>query len=128
MYPGEDVLETIEAVATEYGVNSGHITLIGAVSGVKLGYFHLRANEYRDFTIDEDVEVVSCMGNISTLNGKPMVHAHIIVSDEKGKCYGGHLMRGCKVSVTIELVITETEIDLARARDETTGLNLLNIN
>jgi predicted DNA-binding protein with PD1-like motif len=127
MEPGEDVLETIEAVASEYGVKSGHITLIGAISGAKLGYFHLEANEYRDFTVDEDVEVVSCMGNISTLNGKPMVHAHMIVSDEEGRCFGGHLMKGCTVSVTIELVLTETTADLTRARDERTGLNLMNI-
>ena len=49
------------------------------------------------------------------------------ISTEAGKCYGGHLMKGCKVSVTIELVITETTADLSRARDERTGLNLLDI-
>ena len=127
MEPGEDVLETIESVVKDFGVQSGQITLIGAISGAKLGYFHLQANEYRDFTIDEDVEVVSCMGNISTLDGKPMVHAHMVVADEHGKCYGGHLMRGCKVSVTIELVIVETSVELTRAKDQRTGLNLLNI-
>jgi predicted DNA-binding protein with PD1-like motif len=127
MEPEEDVLETIETVAAEYGVKSGQVSLIGAISGAKLGYFHLDANEYRDFTIEDDVEVVSCIGNISTLNGKAMVHAHMIVADETGRCYGGHLMRGCKVSVTIELVIIETAAELTRARDEKTGLNLLNI-
>jgi predicted DNA-binding protein with PD1-like motif len=127
MEPGEDVLDTIGKVAEEHGVKSGHLTLIGAISGAKLGYFHTGANEYRDFTIEEDVEVVSCMGNISTLNGGLVVHAHMIVSDEAGRCYGGHLMKGCKVSVTIELVLTETTAVLTRARDENTGLNLLNI-
>jgi predicted DNA-binding protein with PD1-like motif len=127
MEPGEDVFETIGKVAEEYGVKSGHLTLIGAISGAKLGYFHTGANEYRDFTIDEDVEVVSCMGNISMLNGGLVVHAHMIVSDEKGRCYGGHLMKGCTVSVTIEMVLTEVAADLTRARDERTGLNLLNI-
>ncbi len=127
MEPGEDVLETIETVAAEYGVKSGQVHLIGAISGAKLGYFNIKANEYRDFFVDDDVEVVSCMGNISMLDGKPLVHAHMIVADEAGKCYGGHLMRGCKVSATIELVITEISTELKRARDERTGLNLLNI-
>ncbi len=127
MEPGEDVHETIETVAAEYGIKSGQVSLIGAISGATLGYFHIKANEYRDFTIDEDVEVVSCIGNISTLNGKSMVHAHMIVADETGKCYGGHLMPGCRVSVTIELVIIETAEELTRVRDERTGLNLLNI-
>ena len=127
MEPGEDVLETIETVAAEYGIKSGQVSLIGAISGATLGYFHIKANEYRDFIIDEDVEVVSCIGNISTLNGKSMVHAHMIVADETGKCYGGHLMPGCRVSVTIELVIIEAAEELTRARDERTGLNLLRI-
>jgi hypothetical protein len=127
MEPGEDVLETIETVAAKYGIRSGQVTLIGAISRATLGYFHIETNEYRDFTVDEDVEVVSCIGNISTLNSRAMVHAHMIVADEAGKCYGGHLMSGCRVSVTIELVILETAEELTRARDEKTGLNLLNI-
>jgi len=127
MYPGEDVLESIESVAKKHGVRSGQLSLIGAISKAKLGYFHREAVEYRDFTVDEDVEVVSCMGNIATHEGKLVVHAHMIVADEAGQCWGGHLMKGCEVSVTIELVIIETEIDLIRKRDDATGLNLLYI-
>ncbi len=127
MYPGEDVLESIEAVAKKHGVKSGQLSLIGAVSKAKLGYFHREAVEYRDFTVDEDVEVVSCMGNIATHEGSLVVHAHMIVADEAGKCWGGHLLQGCEVSVTIELVIIETELQLIRKRDDKTGLNLLHI-
>ena len=127
MYPGEDVLESIEAVAKKHGVRSGQLSLIGAVSKAKLGYFHREAVEYRDFTVEEDVEVVSCMGNIATHEGNLVVHAHMIVADEAGKCWGGHLLLGCEVSVTIELVIIETELELTRKRDDKTGLNLLHI-
>jgi predicted DNA-binding protein with PD1-like motif len=127
MYPGEDVLESIETVAKKQGVRSGQLSLIGAVSKAKLGYFHREAVEYREFTVDEDVEVVSCMGNIATHEGKLVVHAHMIVADEAGKCWGGHLLPGCEVSVTIELVIIETELELIRKRDDKTGLNLLHI-
>ena len=127
MDPGEDVLGAIETVAKKHGVKSGQLSLIGAVSKAKLGYFHRQAEEYRDFTIDEDVEVVSCIGDISTHEGNLVVHAHMIVSDEAGKCWGGHLMAGCEVSVTIELVIIETEVELIRKRDDVTGLNLLHI-
>lgn len=128
MDPGEDVLETIEAVAKQYGVRSGQLTLIGAISKAKLGYFDTDAKEYKHFIVDENVEVVSCMGDISSHEGNLVVHAHMIVADEVGKCYGGHLMAGCEVSVTIELVIIETEIQLIRQRDIATGLNLLHIN
>jgi predicted DNA-binding protein with PD1-like motif len=127
MDPGEDVLGAIEEVARNHEVKSGQLSLIGAVSKAKLGYFHREALEYRYFTVDEDVEVVSCIGDISTHEGNLVVHAHMIVADEKGKCWGGHLLPGCEVSVTIELVIIETEIDLIRKKDDMTGLNLLHI-
>jgi predicted DNA-binding protein with PD1-like motif len=128
MEPGEDVLGAIEDVARKHGVQSGQLSLIGAISQAKLGYYHRESAKYRDFTVDEDVEVVSCIGDISTHEGNLVVHAHMIVADEKGKCWGGHLLSGCTVSVTIELVIIETEIELIRKRDDVTGLNLLHIN
>ena len=126
MKPGEDILETIQKVCVDYNVISGQLSLIGAVGSAQLGYFDRESGEYRSFTIDDDVEVVSCSGNISKgLDGKYIVHAHMIVSDVKGKCYGGHLMPGCVVSVTIELIINEFKDGLKREKDSETGLNLL---
>ena len=78
--------------------------------------------------IERDLEVVSGMGDISRLDDDSVVvHVHLVVSYEEGRCWGGHLMEGCKVSVTIELVIIETDVDLRRAKDEKTGLNLLDV-
>jgi predicted DNA-binding protein with PD1-like motif len=128
MNPGDDILKTIERVAIEHNVRSGQITLIGAVSRAKLGYFDRESGKYKEFSVDRDLEVVSGMGNISRLeDDSVVVHAHLVVSDEEGRCWGGHLMGGCEVSVTIELVIIETALNLRRARDEATGLNLLDI-
>ncbi len=128
MEPGEDILRTIEAVSSEHGVRAGQLTLIGAVSMASLGFFDRESMEYKTFTVNKDLEVVSCMGNIaSTHEGGLIVHAHMVVADQDGKCYGGHLMPGCEVSVTIELIITEMDDDVKRTRDEATGLNLLDI-
>ena len=124
--PGEDILKSIERVVKEQSVTSGHLSLIGAVSRAHLGYFNREENEYRDFVVEEDLEIVSCVGNISQHNDQYIIHAHVVASDENGKCYGGHLMEGCRVSVTIEIVITEFPL-MTRARDELTGLNLLDI-
>jgi len=126
LLPGEDILSSIEKIADENTIQSAHLNMIGAVSGVHLGYFDRELNSYKDFTVEEDLEIVSGIGNISRHDGKYVVHAHIIAADQTGRCYGGHLLGGCKVSVTIELIITEIP-ELARARDEKTGLNLLDI-
>ena len=124
--PGEDILKSIEKIVAENKLQSGHLSLIGAVSKVHLGYFDLHEKVYKDFTIDEDLEIVSCVGNVSRLKEDYVVHAHVVASDVEGRCYAGHLMEGCVVSVTIEIVITEFP-EMSRARDEVTGLNLLDL-
>ena len=125
---GEDILKTLEKIAKNHSITSGQLTLIGAVQGIKLGYFDVEENSYTHFEVDEDLEVVSCIGNIATLDdGSLIVHAHMIASDRNGRCYGGHLMEGCRVSATIEVYILEVEENIYRGRDELTGLNLLQL-
>lgn len=126
--PGEDVLETLENLVMENNIRAGYLMLIGAISGATLGYFDIHKKEYKSFTIAEDLEVTSCSGNVAfTEDGTPVVHAHMVVADENGKSYSGHLMKGCKVSVTIEVVLTVLDGELSRAVDSRFGLNLLKL-
>jgi len=128
LLPGEDVLESLEGLVVDNEIQGGQISLIGAISQARLGYFDLESKIYRQISIDEDVEVTSCIGNISRLeDGTPIVHAHIVVADESGKSHSGHLMKGCIVSITIEVVINVFEGGLLRTKDDLTGLNLLNL-
>ena len=128
MYPGEDLIKTIEKVAIENDVRSGQLSLIGAVSIAKLRWFNRTTGEYNEFVVNRDTEIVSCMGNIArTRDGDLVVHAHMIVADEDGTCYGGHLAPGCEVSVVAELIIIEMEQEIFRVRDEVTGLGLMDL-
>ena len=128
MYPGEDVMKTIEKVAIDSEVKSGQLSLIGAVSTATLRWFNRTTGEYNEFVVDRDTEIVSCMGNIArTRDGDLVVHAHMIVADEDGTCYGGHLAPGCEVSVVAELIILEMEEDIFRVKDEATGLGLMDL-
>ncbi len=128
LYPDDDILESIQKIAREHNITSGYLNAIGAISRATLGFFDAAKGEYRAFDIDRHLEVVSCMGNISTLkDGAIVVHAHMVAADKQGNCYGGHVMPGCKVSVTLELMITSIDYQLLRTYDEKTGLNLLNL-
>lgn len=125
--PGEDVLETIEKVAASHGIRTASMSAIGALSKAKLAFFDRRSRTYKEMSIDKDLEVVSCIGNVSTNEGKPMAHAHMCVADDSGNCYGGHLRKGCQVSVTMELVLMEVGEEVTREKDSASGLNLMNI-
>lgn len=49
----------------------------------------------------KDYEIVSLVGTIS----KAKAHLHISLSDDEGKCIGGHLVEGCRVNTTCEIVL-----------------------
>lgn len=63
-------------------------------------------------------EIISLNG---TLNSDG-IHLHMSISDFAGKVFGGHLMDGCEIYTTAEIVLAEnTDLHFAREMDEETG-------
>jgi len=121
---GEDLLDTVTQVAVEANVSAGFFSLIGTLKAAKLGFFH--EGEYKTIEMHQPFEIVSCLGNVSLKEGKVFAHAHVLVSDEEGRVFGGHVMPGCIIGVTGELVLIEVAgIRLLREFDEKTKLSLL---
>ncbi|MGQ9722217.1 MAG: PPC domain-containing DNA-binding protein [Candidatus Jordarchaeum sp.] len=120
---GDDVLESLVALAKKYEVVSGFFNAIGALSEANIGFFE--KGEYKSIKLESDLEVISCIGNISHREGEVVVHTHIVVGDDEGKAFGGHVLNGCIVSVTLEIFLMEIDHRIKRTRDEATGLFLL---
>lgn len=121
-----DLLEELNKICRDEYIKAGFIQVIGAVSSLKTGFFDQDTKEYiyTTYAYDESLEIVSCSGNISLKDNKPFCHMHIIASDKKGKCIGGHLAAGTSVYAA-EVVIQELlGEDLAREIDENTNLTL----
>ncbi len=113
--PGEDLQNALKRIATEHKLKAGVIT--SAVGSLSVASLRMAgANDAT--TIQGPLEVVSVTG---TLSDKGM-HVHLSMSDSSGKTIGGHLMSGCKVFTTIELVILDLsdEWTFDRRTDEQT--------
>jgi len=123
----DDVVESIKKNADENGVKAGIFMLIGALRCAMLGCY--REGTYINTSLNGPLEVASCMGNVAVdEKGETIIHAHIVVSNEKGEAYGGHLMKGCRVGPTAELVMIEAaDVHLQRTYDEKTKLKLLRL-
>jgi len=123
----EDLLDGIKRRAEENNIRSGVIALIGTLKNVTMGFYKDKKYEY--IPIQGPLEIASCIGNVSTNeSGEVVVHAHVLVSNQKGEAFGGHLMKGSWVGATAELVIIEAgDVTLQRALDEKTNLNLLKL-
>jgi predicted DNA-binding protein with PD1-like motif len=122
--PGDEVIEQLRSWATTQGLEAGAFTGIGAFSRVTLGYFDVDRREYVPTEIDEQVEVLSLVGNIALSDGGPSVHAHVVVGKRDGSAHGGHLLKGT-VRPTLEVVLERPAPPLRRRRDDATGLALL---
>jgi uncharacterized protein len=122
---GDEVSGGLLEFAREHAITAAHFTGIGALHDLRVGYWEWERKDYRAIEIPEQVEVLSLAGNVAIgPDGKPRLHAHIVVGKADGSAHGGHLLRA-HVRPTLEIVLTETPAELRRTTDPATGLALL---
>ena len=123
---GEEPLSGITRFAEEHNLSASRITAIGALSEVVLGFFDWEKKDYERIELKEQVEVLALMGDIALDQGKPKVHAHLVVGLRDGRACGGHLLEA-RVRPTLEVIITESPGYLKREHDSESGLALIKI-
>jgi len=124
---GEDLADAIVRRIEEKAVKAGIFIVIGSLEKATLGYY--KEGVYKYIHLEGPLEIASCMGNIAVgEEGNVMIHAHLVVTNEKDETFGGHLMKGSPVGATAELMIIEAVgVNLQRAFDEKTKLNILKL-
>ena len=121
---GGDLINSIEEFCKKALIQMATFSVIGAVSSATIGAYDQKQQVYVTFKEEAPLEIVSCIGNVSLKDGKPFIHAHILLADEQGKTIGGHLFS--------ETIIYAGEINLQeltgkpmkRTYDSNTGLML----
>lgn len=121
---GTDLVKELQTFINERGINLAWISGVGAVTRAGLRYYDQVEKSWLDIDVDKNLEVVSMLGNVSLLNGEPIVHVHITLSDEEGRCYGGHVGPNTIVFNMEILVTTLSGPPVTRKLDTDTGLTL----
>jgi uncharacterized protein len=121
---GDEAMASIAAFAREHELRATQFSAIGAFSRVVVAYFDWETKAYRNIPIDEQVEALSLLGDVTLEDGKPKVHAHVVVGKADATAHGGHLVEGI-VRPTLEIVMTETPAHLRRRFDRQSGLPLV---
>jgi len=121
---GDDILAGLIDFCNQEDIEAGNISAIGAVESGGVGYFDQVASEYRQVRFDQGMEIASLTGNISLKDSKLFLHCHVVLADQQGRCFGGHLLEGniafaCEFS--IQALTGEPPL---RLPDEATGLFL----
>jgi predicted DNA-binding protein with PD1-like motif len=122
---GDSVMEILREFARQQSLDSARMTAIGAFNGATLAYYDIEKQEYDETRVDEQVEVLAFTGDIAEgEDGKPVVHAHVVVGRRDLTTAGGHLMKAT-VRPTLEVMLTETKGSLRRRFDRPSGLALI---
>jgi predicted DNA-binding protein with PD1-like motif len=123
---GDEVVSSLTEFAAAEHIEAASLSAIGAFSRATIGYFDRQTKAYERIPIDEQVEVLSLVGDVALADGAPHLHAHVVLGRRDGTTCGGHLLDG-QVWPTLEVVITQVPGHLRRRTDPQTGLALIDL-
>jgi predicted DNA-binding protein with PD1-like motif len=123
---GDEILSGLTEFAEREKLTAGCFTAIGALQSARFGWFDRAHKAYRDIPINEQVELISLIGDVGLVNGAPQIHAHGAVGFSDGQMRGGHLLSAIAWP-TLEVFFTAGPATLIKEHDDETDLALFEL-
>ena len=123
---GDEVIGELGNFVREQEVEAASLTAIGAFSRAVLEYFQWETKQYRKIPVDEQVEVLSLLGDVAVGSQGPTLHLHAVLGKADGSVVGGHLIEA-HVRPTLEVILIQPPSYLRKRKDPETGLALIDI-
>ncbi len=118
---GDDLRSSLEGLAAELNLGAARVTAIGALEDPQMGWWDLPARVYHKEVFSGIWELLSLMGNISLLEGRPFLHMHATLSGHDYAVKGGHLFEA-RVGVMVEAFVDPYPTALPRHFCQDVGL------
>lgn len=126
VHRGSGLQDAFHKLVEEHGLRSAWVSAIGAFEWIELTEYNQADQCYEEARRFERCELLSMQGNLSNRDGEPFWHLHATVSlreDGRDVTYGGHLIDGSVFALEFRIDCFD-ELDLQRAADDATGLQL----
>lgn len=102
LVPGTDVLQAVQGYVRDNDLKAvAIVTVVGSLTDAVIRY----ANQPGGTLSQGHFEIVSMVGTVEPTGA----HVHISLSDGQGKMFGGHMLPGCLVYTTAEIVLAHLE-------------------
>ncbi len=119
--PGQDLKNELIAFCKSRDLKAA--TLLSGVGSLTEARLRL-AGATVEAHLTGPFEIISLIGTLSA----ETAHLHIAIADSTGKTTGGHLLEGCPIHTTAEIVLLEIPaIEFQRVYDKNTGYKELTI-
>ncbi|MBK1896576.1 PPC domain-containing DNA-binding protein [Chryseobacterium paridis] len=116
------IVEALTDFVKNQNIQSGQVTGIGAVSEATLRFFVPSTKNYVDKTFHEQMEVSNISGNVSEMNGQPLLHLHITLGRQDYTALAGHLL-DAKIRGAGEFIFYPLNTKMVKVKDEEVGIN-----
>src|SRR5438105_8998705 len=121
---GDEAMRSLQEFVREQKIDAAGLTAIRAFERAVIGYFDWDRKDYKRIPVDQQVEVLSLIGDVAEAEGKPALHIHAVLGRSDGSVVGGHLLEG-QVRPTLEVILTRPPAHLKKKKDPETGLALI---
>mgnify|MGYP006183398423 FL=1 len=101
--PGQDLRPALEAVVREHGCRAAFVIAgIGSLRGARIRFAGVDEAQ----ALVGDTEILSLSGTVGVdEHGRSHSHLHLSVSTATGAVFGGHVVPGCRVRTTAEVLL-----------------------
>jgi uncharacterized protein len=123
---GEPVVESLGRLLEAEKIGFAVVSGLGAVRHVRVAYLAVEKREYESHDVEEQLELVSLIGNAALRDGKPFLHVHACLARRNLSLLGGHLQEAI-ANPTVEVWLQPEAQPVHRQFDETIGMALMRL-
>ena len=121
LFQDESIYDCLKLVCEKHKVKTAVVLSgLGQLGLFELGFFKAKG-DYAPQKYAVPYELLSLTGSISLQDSKCEFHLHAVLGGEQKQVLGGHFLNGI-VSITAEIVLLKTDLEIKRQTEEATGL------
>ena len=122
----EEIMQSLKALCDREDIRLAQVDALGAANHAVIGVYDLEQQAYHREELDGFMEITGLTGNVTRMNGEVYLHLHGTMADQNNVIHGGHIIE-LTVGATCEMFVQILSGEVARARDESLGINLISL-
>ncbi len=122
--PHAEIVKVLEDFVEKNEWKSVHFVGLGACTDATIAYYDSATKAYVKTVLNQQMEIVSLIGDAAQGNKNEGFHAHIALGFADGTVHGGHLFEA-HVLPTLELFVRGSFVPMTRHHDDAFNAELL---